>query len=311
MIGGIGLENKQWKYKIGSGKTPVILTFIMLALFGGLALWLHSTQNGAFIFAGLLAAVMLLSFAVTVYRFLYYKILIGKDGFYYQTGPGNGRYYEYASVEKAWISSGTQQNGVQQKYCNVVIPGIPVIRFPFYYADSKGVGYLVKRVDASASKDANIEAGREYLIDGKVYGKTGIVIGFLLLAIVAFIDTVIIQNTGLIYLIVPGTIMAVAVVWMLIIRYCYFKVRIGESGFYCRTNPFNGQHYQYNEITSCREIKRIIRNRKPRRGVSHRRYYFYFEFTDVRGKTRKFQFEKPIHEYEVNVLKERIEQGKQ
>lgn len=33
----------------------------------------------------------------------------------------------------------------------------------------------------------------------------------------------------------------------------------------------------------------------------------FFEFTDVRGKTRKFQFEDQIHGHEVNVLKERIE----
>lgn len=44
--------------------------------------------------------------------------------------------------------------------------------------------------------------------------------------------------------------------------------------------------------------------------AAERRYYFFFEFTDVRGKTRKFAFEDPIHGHEVNVLKERIEKAR-
>lgn len=41
------MEDKQWKYKIGSGKMPMILTTIMFIMFGGLTLWLHKIQNGA------------------------------------------------------------------------------------------------------------------------------------------------------------------------------------------------------------------------------------------------------------------------
>lgn len=92
-IGGNSLEQREWRYKIGSGIMPIVLSFIMFALFGGLALWLHSEQNGAYIFAGLLAAVMLIVLAATVFRFLFYKVLIGRDGFYYQTVPSNGKYY--------------------------------------------------------------------------------------------------------------------------------------------------------------------------------------------------------------------------
>lgn len=39
------MEDKQWKYKIGSGKMPMILTFMMLVLFGGLAIWLQFNTN--------------------------------------------------------------------------------------------------------------------------------------------------------------------------------------------------------------------------------------------------------------------------
>ena len=69
------MEDKQWKYKIASGKMPMILTFMMLVLFGGLAIWLHKIQNGAFIFVGMFAAIMLILFGATVHRFLFYKIL--------------------------------------------------------------------------------------------------------------------------------------------------------------------------------------------------------------------------------------------
>lgn len=82
---------------------------------------------------------------------------------------------------------------------------------------------------------------------------------------------------------------------------------IGKKGFYCSTNPFDGQYYEYNEIVSCRRIKKVVRTRAHYYEAAQRRYYFFFEFTDVRGKTRKFQFEDPIHGHEVDVLKERIE----
>ena len=56
-----------------------------------------------------------------------------------------------------------------------------------------------------------------------------------------------------------------------------------------------------------REIKKVIRRRRHYWEAGSRRYYFFFEFTDINGKKHKFLFEKPIHEREVNVLKERIE----
>lgn len=83
------MGDKQWKYKIGSGKMPMILTLIMFALFGGLTIWLHRVQNGAFLFTGALAVLTLILLGATIHRFLFYKVLIGKEGFYYQTGRKN------------------------------------------------------------------------------------------------------------------------------------------------------------------------------------------------------------------------------
>ena len=303
------MENQTWKYKIRSGKMPVILTVILFAVFGGLTAWLYSTNNGAFIFTGLFSAILLALVIATGYRLVFYKVLIGKDGFYYQTGPSNGKFYNYDQVEKAWINSGEAQNRAQQDFCNVEIPGIPVIRFQFFYADEKAVNYLIKKIETSAGKavsEGNKEKA-EYLIDGKAFGKTRIVAAFVLLIIVAIIDTVIIKATGHVYLAIPGVATALFILLYLLNSNMFFRVKIDAKGFYCRTNPFNGQYYEYDEITNCRRIKKVVRTRAHYYEADERRYYFFFEFTDVRGKTRKFAFEDPIHGHEVNVLMGRIE----
>lgn len=305
------MESKQWKYQIRSGKMPIVLTLIMFAAFGGLTAWLYSTDNGAFIFTGLFSAILLALVNATVYRLAFFKVLIGKDGFYYQTGPNNGKFYNYAEVEKAWINSGEAQNRAQEDYCNIEIPGIPVIRFQFFFADEKAVNYLIKRIEVSACEEFTEDRNEktEYLIDGKVFGRTRIVIAIVLLIVVAIIDAVIIKATGQMYLAVPGVAIALFVLIYLINNNTFFKVEIKENGFYCRTNAFDGQYYDYHEIASCRRIKKVVRTRAHYYEAAERRYYFFFEFTDVRGKTRKFQFEDPIHGHEVNVLKERIEKA--
>lgn len=290
---------------------PVILTLIMFAVFGGLTAWLYSTDNGAFIFTGLFSAILLALVIATVYRLVFFKVLIGKDGFYYQTGPNNGRFYNYFEVEKAWLNSGEAQNRAQEDYCNIEIPGIPVIRFQFFYADEKAVNYLIKRIEASMGKELaeDRKEKAEYLIDGKVFGKTRIVIAIVLLIVVAIIDAVIIKATGHMYLAIPGVAMALFILLYLINSNMFFKVKIDAKGFYCRTNPINGQYYEYDEIVNCRKIKKVVRRRVHYYQAGERMYYFFFEFSDIRGKTRKFQFEDPIHGYEVNILKERIEKS--
>jgi hypothetical protein len=302
------MENKQWKYKIGSGKMPMILAFIMFTLFGALAVWLYKIQNGAFIFAGVLAAVMFILLLATVHRFLFYKVFIGKEGFYYQTGMNNGRFYAYEMVEKAWISSGTAQHGAQEEYCVIEISGGPVIRFQFFYNDKKGIKYLIKQVEVNRSRKENIALEtEEYLIDGKVFVKERIVIAFILMTIIAILDILLIQSNVPIYFYLPGTLMGIGLILYLMIRQRYYKIHIGQQGFYYRTNPFNGQQFDYSDIVDCREVKKVIRHRSHYWEAGLRRYYFFFEFTDVKGIKRKFQFEKPIHEREVNVLRERIE----
>ena len=96
----------------------------------------------------------------------------------------------------------------------------------------------------------------------------------------------------------------------LMVHQRYFRIQIGKQGFYYRTNPFNGQQFDYRDIAECREIKKVVRRRAHYWEAGTRSYYFFFEFIDTNGIKRRFQFEKPIHEREVNVLKERIEHAK-
>lgn len=298
-----------WKYKIGSGKTPVILMLVMFVLFGGLTLWLHRANNRAVIFLGMLTAVMALVFILTIYRFLFYKVLIGANGFYYQTGVGNGKYYAYTEVEKAWISSGISQHGRQEDYCNISFYNKKVIRFPFFYNDEKGVKYLVKLANAEIQRITTtaVQEKNEYFIDGKSFGKTKIVFGVIILAILAVLDILLIRQAGFLFILISSIAMAGVTACFMFNYYLFFQVKIGKDGFYCRTTPFNGQYYLYNEVVSCREIKRVKKYRHRHPGSMHKIYYFYFEFTDVKGVKRRFQFDQPIHEYEVKVLRERIE----
>lgn len=293
---------------ISSGKLPVILSLVMVVLFGGLSIWLKKSENGAFLFTGLLTAAMFAAFLAAAYRALFYKVLIGREGFYYQSHPGNGRYYDYRELSKAWISAGKDISGTKSEFCSFETPDGQVIRFPFYYADRKAVRYLVKRTAEEA--EYREATKQEYRIDGKAYGKSQMVItGVLLVVFIVFTVSLIPQEPLLYWPGLWGIVMLLAALVLLIVRYFCFQVQIGEKGFYFQTTPFNGRHYSYSQIVSCREIEKVHR----RRSVYHRgrgrprTHYFYFVFTDTDGKTRKFQFEKPIYAHEVEMLKERIE----
>ena len=134
--------------------------------------------------------------------------------------------------------------------------------------------------------------------------------GIVILAVIAFIDAFLIKEIGFDFIIIPSIAMGVSVVLLLFNHYLFFQVKIEKDGFYCQTTPFNGHYYKYSEIADCREIKRVARYRGYGNGSSHRSYYFYFEFTNSKGKKHKFQYEQQIHDYEVNVLKDRIEAAK-
>lgn len=296
------MESTQWKYKIGSGIMPVILSGGMLVIFGGLALWLRSQENGAVLFGYLLSSAMAVVFLLSVYRAVFYKVLIGRDGFFYQTNPVNGCYYDYGDIAEAWKSSGEEPSGDKSRYCVMETPDKGHIRFPFYPRDVQAVSYLLRRVKA---KGGNTAAIKTYRIDGRTRGKAAMGVILVILGILAALEA---GTPGSHF--VPGILMAAVALVVLVSRYVAFLVQIGPEGFFFRTNPWNGRFYTYEQILDCREERRVIR----RGGFGNRRYtyHFFFHFTEASGEKRRFQFEKPLFNREVQVLQDRIrEAGKQ
>ena len=101
------MEERNWKYKITS-RTGLVVAAVMLALFGGVTFWLYTVHNGAFILVGCIAALTAIAFLLSVYSALFFKVFVDKDGFYFQTAPGNGRDYRYAEICDMWLSSGRE-----------------------------------------------------------------------------------------------------------------------------------------------------------------------------------------------------------
>ena len=303
----------EWKHRINARKTPVVLCAIMFFIFFAITLWLYTAQNGAFLFTGIFSGIMVLLLVLTTYRLIFFKVLIGQHEFYYQSNPFNGTAYSYRDVAKAWISDGSAQNGARQAYCNIEIRGKGTIRFMLDDPDNPGIEFMIRliREEKKHLSDSQNQKDQDYIIDGKVFGKTKIVIGIVIVLLILFFEFVMVQASGMFFLEFAGLIMAGYVLATFICHYAFFKIHIGQEGFYYRTNPFNGRSFRYEGITHCRLVRKVVQIRRRGR-ADLPRYYFFLEFTDRAGTKRRFQYDKPIHGYEVQVLKERIEkaQGK-
>lgn len=306
------MKNKTWKYKITSGLTGVILSFIMLAIFGGLAIWFHISQNDAIIISRILVIFAALAFALALYRAVFFKVLIDKEGFYYQTAPGNGRYYHYYEIRKMWISSGKETNSLQMTYCNFETNEGKVSRFFFMGVNLDAVDYLMNRVEAVETADSSkaTDDGRVLVISGKVQGGIRIAVVVFILAILLILaKSLAEQGLPLLTYILPVAMAVVAVV-VLVIHNIFYKIQIKKDGFYCRTNPFDGKYYQYREITNYKLIEErkkfgSVRNR----GVRETHYFYYLIFTDASNKKHRILYNKALFEREMNVLVSRIEQA--
>ena len=144
------MKKQKWEYTITNGITGVIISFIMLTIFGSLALWFRISRNGAIIIGIILVIFASLAFFLALYRTLFFRVLIDKDGFFYQTTPGNGRYYHYYTILQIWVSSGNDANAQQMQYCNFETQDGRIMRFFFRNPDWDAVDYLIARVENTA-----------------------------------------------------------------------------------------------------------------------------------------------------------------
>ena len=79
---GIKAKHQAWDYKITSGCAGVVLSTGMFALFGGLAFWLYQSENDAFMFGAMLAALMFIVLMFAIFRALCFQVCIGKETFF-------------------------------------------------------------------------------------------------------------------------------------------------------------------------------------------------------------------------------------
>lgn len=302
---------KNRKYKITSGLTGVILSFIMLAIFGSLAIWFHISQNDAIIVGRILVIFAGFAFALALYRAVFFKVLIDEEGFFYQTAPSNGRYYHYYEIRKMWISSGKETNAQQMTYCNFETNNGEISRFFFMGTNIDAVDYLIKRVEAVETiDDGKIkDDNRELIVSGKVQGGLRIAVVVFIFAILLLLASSFVEQ-GLppITYILPIA-MAVVSIMVLIVHNSFYKILIQKDGFYCRRTPFDGKYYKYSDIIDCKLIEERRKYGSVRRGTRETHYFYFLIFTDVTNKTHRILYDKALFEREMKVLVSRIKQA--
>lgn len=304
------MKNKDLKYKIGKDWFSLIPMLLLLSVFGGISIWLYLSQNGAFIFTGFMTVLLILITLYVIYCCIFRKILIFEDGFYFQTDIGNGKYYKYSDIAKAWESDGKALNGVPTYYFNFRTSQGSVKRFSFLIADSDGIEYLINAVENCTESGQSTERFSqsdewEYKISGSSNALFRIIVTAILLILFTAltVDQLrLLPNKYLFAAVGFGMIavtLLVLLIRLVIMQFC-FRLYIGKDEFYLQTNPLNGKRYKYREAISCREELKTSSH-----GTSEvYRYFFHIDFKN--GKSIKLPFEKSVYESEFSVLQERI-----
>lgn len=99
------MRNEQWDYKIDGkmyGIVRIVIPLVIVVFFGMLTVdQLQAKPNKSLFVAfgfGSMTLAVLVSLVTLVIRYFCYKIYIGKSGFYFQTSPFNGAYYDYSDI---------------------------------------------------------------------------------------------------------------------------------------------------------------------------------------------------------------------
>lgn len=136
------MQEDKWVYQIGKDGFAVVFPLIGLVISGGIAIALALANNPAVFFMSLFALFMLVMTLMVLYRQFIMKFLVGENGFYHQTKPGNGRYHRYSELEKAWTSYGDGNNAL---YFYYQLPGESPVRFFYNPMDDEAVEYMLSK----------------------------------------------------------------------------------------------------------------------------------------------------------------------
>ena len=136
------MEEDKWVYEIGKDGFAVVFPLIGLVISGGIAIALALANNPAVFFMSLFALFMLVMTLMVLYRQFIVKFLVGENGFYHQTKPGNGRYHRYSELVNAWTSYGDGNNAL---YFYYQLPGKSPVRFYYNPMDDEAVEYMLSK----------------------------------------------------------------------------------------------------------------------------------------------------------------------
>lgn len=136
------MEEDKWVYEIGKDGFAVVFPLIGLVISGGIAIALALANNPAVFFMSLFALFMLVMTLMGLYRRFIVKFLVGENGFYHQTKPGNGRYHRYSELDKAWTAFG---GGTNALYFYYQLPGKSPVRIFYNPIEDEAVEYMLSK----------------------------------------------------------------------------------------------------------------------------------------------------------------------
>lgn len=298
------MGERNWKYKITGNWTAVIAVAITTVVSGGFTFWLYTAHDGAFVGLGGLTAFFAIICVLSAYGAMSFKLLVDKDGFYFRTKPGNGRYYRYREIRSMWLATDKETDLQQATYCNFETMDGKRSRFLVLDPHLDAVDYMIERVEAVGDSREEDDRDREFVIPGK-RKVGGLVIFAMLLLPVLYLILFVWTSMPLILRIIPVAVVLIPV--LKVFSYgLFFKLMIQKDGFYCRTNPFDGRYYRYGDILDCCLVEA---ERGTRR---HETYYaYYMKFTDRANRTHRVLYDKSLYEREMNELVARIERAKE
>lgn len=302
------MVERNWKYKITGGWPTLIVASIMLAIFTGLTVWLYNTRNRAFIGGLIVTACMAIGFILSVCSVLFFKVFVDKDGFYFQTSPGNGQFYRYTEIHSMWLSSGRETNARQSTYCNFETIEGKRSRFLVLGSQIDAVDYMIERVESMGNKSGEDDLDWEIVITGKK--EAGFVVIPTILSLIMLVVTVMLflaWNLPPIIIAIPIVLELMSLAQILSPG-LFYRVQIQKDGFYYRTNPFDGRYYRYSDILDCRLVESQRKFGSPyKRGVRQTYYFYDMKFVDRAHQTHRLPYNKSLYEGEIDELVARIE----
>lgn len=137
---------KNIKYEIGHDLFSLFPAGLTLFVFGGATVILKLTNNGMFIFTGMISIAVIAIIITVLYSHFFIRIIIDENGFYYKNGISKAKYYNFSDVAEAWESSGKARNGVINYYLNFKTDDGTVRKFSFTADNAEGIDFLISRV---------------------------------------------------------------------------------------------------------------------------------------------------------------------